>query len=228
MAASEKPRLPRSDIPPDFKCPYPDCEFQGKIELMYRGHMSSAHGILYERKDTVNAIKTALAKYEKTKAELEQFEEISQLASWHCALLAQHVVTGMPLGPMAEAIKHKAETINSVARSPAAKKYMEKIHANLHDPAQTVKDLLSAGMVNKYIGWEQAFQWAVEAKDYIAVHKMTKEVGLHELLGDQNKQSGPTKIVLNMNMGDLGATQIPTRFQMMEAEIVEAGDVQQD
>ena len=160
-------------------------------------------------------IKTSLVKYERTREELANIPEISQLASWHCAVLAQHVVYGLPLGPLAKAAKHSADTILAVSKSPAARAYMEQVGNNLHDPIATTRNLLAAGAVHKLLAWEEAFQLAVEAKDYASVHKMVKEIGLHQVL-DQPEKTGPTKIVLNMNMGDLSSPTISSRFEIVK------------
>ena len=218
---STQPRLPRSDIPGDYKCVYPDCPFVADTaskrgqELVFRNHMAQMHGVYYEKAAKESDTSKLLAKYNRSKEELEAIPEISQLASWHCAVLAQHVVYGLPLGPLAKAAKHSADTILAVSKSPAARAYMEQVSNNLHDPIATTRNLLAAGAVHKLLAWEEAFQLAVEAKDYASVHKMVKEIGLHQVL-DQPEKTGPTKIVLNMNMGDLATPTISSRFEIVK------------
>lgn len=213
-------RLPRSDIPPDYRCPYPTCEFQGKVELSFRGHMATAHGIKYE-KAPPSQVKQALSKWNKSKDDLLATPEINQLPSWVCAALAKHVVMGTPMSILAKEGKHSAETLSHYSRSPAGKSYMEQISGNLHDPIKTTRDILAIGMPAKLIDWEFAWQLAVAAKDYEAIHRMAKDIGLQPALAEKEKQ-GPTTISLHLSMADLGTPSIPTRFiEVMDAEIVE-------
>ena len=180
--------------------------------------MATAHKVKYARKEGVSEVKQALAKYNKSKEELEALSEISQLAGWHCAALARHVVDGVPLGPLARANKHSEETLRSVAKSPAGKKYMEQIRSNLHDPLLTTRNMLAAGTVRKLLDWEEAWGLAVEAKDYAAIHKMAKEIGLHQVLAPDAGNAGPSKISLTLNLTDLTTPEIKTSFKVIEAE----------
>jgi hypothetical protein len=213
--ADSKPRLPRSDIPPDFRCPYPDCQFQGKVELSYRGHMHSSHGVLYEKKGAdTNSVRASLARYD---TKLEELKELDQLAPWHCVALARHITYGQPFAEVVKEMpgKHSADSIRAVAKSPAGQAFLQKASENLKDPVQAVKNLMASDVFSKHMDWLQAWEWAMEAKDYEAIHRMGKDIGLAPALDSQQK-AGPTKIVLNMQMGDLGATQIPTRFEMVK------------
>ena len=216
---SKQERLPRSDIPPDYKCPYPACSFQpaenkrGR-ELTFRNHMAQVHGVYYEKAEpTETSLK--LAKYARHSKDYESLAEISQLASWHCAALARHEVTGIPLTQLARENKHSADTLLAVAKSPAGQRYTETIRSNLHDPVKTVKDLLASGMVSKLLDWEQAWQWAVEAKNADLIHKMAKDIGLQPALDTQEKV-GPTKISLHLNMGGLDAPIVKTSFTVVD------------
>lgn len=219
-----KERLPRTDIPPNYKCPYPDCSFKvseesKRKELAYRNHMAVNHGVYYEKAPPTETA-NKLAQYTRHGQELEKLQEISQLASWHCRALAEAEVSGLPLSTVAKQMRHSVDTLRAVARSPAGQKYLETIRANMHDPVRVVRDLLAAGTVNKLLDWERAWQQAVDAKDYQAVHRMAKEIGLQPAL-EATQQQGPTKISLHLNLNDLAAPAVKTSFTVLEAEVVE-------
>ena len=219
MAKTGEPeRLPRSDIPPSYECPYPDCSWKRpenkRPELTFRNHMAQQHGVYYEKAPPSETSKK-LEKYARHASQLAEMEEITQLASWHCAALAKAEITGLPLSDVAKEVRHSPETLRAVARSPAAQKYVAEIRSNMHDPVKTVKHLLSAGMVNKLVDWEMAWQQAVANKDYEAVHRMAKDIGLQPALETQQQQ-GPTKISLHLNMTDLAAPAAKSTFTVME------------
>lgn len=178
--------------------------------------MAAKHGVRYESKYKEGTKKSKrLEKVkQKQKTDFLAMTEISQLASWHCAVLAKHVVTGMPLGPLAKEIKHSSETINAVAKSEAGRKYMKSIEDSLHDPILTARNLMASGVVNKLLDWEQMWQLAVESRDYEAVHRMAKDIGLQPIM--DNKQQGPTKIQITLGTDTLGSIPAQTSFQVVE------------
>lgn len=224
---SKEQRLPRSDIPPDYKCPYPQCSWirpdNKRPELTFRNHMAQQHGVYYE-KAPQTAVSKKMAKYERHAVNLEQLEE---LAPWHCVALARHVVYGQPLTHVVKEMpgRHSAASLRAVAKSPAGQAFIAKASASLQDPVKLVKDLMASDVFSKHMDWLQAWEWAVESKDYEAIHKMAKDIGLQPVL-EQKQQQGPTKISLHLNMSDLAQPAATTRFQVMEAEIVEESEEQ--
>lgn len=178
--------------------------------------MATCHGVYYEKAPmSPVAQKMAALGLERYNDNLINMQEIAELASWHCAALAKAEITGLPLSEVAKEGKHSPETLRRVAKSPAAVKYIAEVRSNLHDPVKTVKNLLAAGMVNKLLDWEQAWQLAVQAKDYEAVHKMAKDIGLQPAL-EQKQAVGPTKISLHLNMHDLGTPAVKTTFTVVD------------
>lgn len=215
---SKENRLPRADIPPNYACPYPACGFKPpaeskRPELTYRNHMAMTHGVYYEKAPpSAVAQKLALAKANRYADDLQAIE---QLKPWHCVALARHVVYGQPYSEVAKEMKHSAASVQAVAKSPAGKEFIARATQELSDPVKLVKDLMKSDVFAKQMDWMQAWEWAMQAKDYEAVHRMAKDIGLQPALDDAQK-AGPTKIILNMNMNDLGSPQVKTSFSIVE------------
>ena len=181
--------------------------------------MAMRHGIYYEPVPSpMNALKQ---KYGANRTELAKLEE---LAPWHCTALARHVVYGQALSEVVKDMpgRHSAETIRQVAKSPAGQAYIAQATEALKDPVKLVKDLAKSDVAEMYFTWQMARDWAVQAKDYEAIHKMAKDIGLQPVL-DSAEKTGPTTISLHLNMHDLATPPVKTSFQVMEAEIVEEG-----
>lgn len=225
---SSNERLPFTDIPADLRCHL--CSFQvpdrivhsGARQLSFRNHMAMVHEIYYEKKTpAATSVAGKLAKYERHASNLKTVEH---LKPWHCVALARHVVYGQPCSDVAKEMKHSPASVNAVKNSPAGQAFIEKMTQELRDPVKLVKDLMASDVFSKHMDWLQAWEWAVQAKDYEAIHRMAKDIGLQPAL-EQKQQQGPTKISLHLNMNDLAAPQATTKYQLMEAEIVEeAGD----
>lgn len=229
---SKESRLPRSDIPPDFKCPYPACGFSPKPdskrpELAFRSHMGVNHNVHYETA-MPSAVAMKLAKLGGARYDTD-LATLEDLKPWHCTALARHVVYGQAFSEVAKEMpgKHSPESIRAVAKSPAGQAFMEKMTQELRDPVKLVKDLAKSDSFEMYVMWLQARDWAYQAKDYEAIHKMAKDIGLQPMLEDQAK-SGPTKISLHLNMSDLASTPVKTSYSYMEAEVVEEPDEQEE
>lgn len=220
-ASTEAPqRLPRSDIPPDYKCPFEACTWRRpenkRPELTYRNHMAAMHGIYYE-KAVPSAVSQKLAAYPKYTDSLREAED---LKPWHCVALARHVVYGQQFTDIGKEMKHSAQAISQIAKSPAGQAFIAKMTEELKDPVKLVKDLMKSDTLEMHLMWLQARDWAFQAKDYEAIHKMAKDIGLQPVVEDGGK-NGPTKISLHLNMTDLSAPAVRTSYQLMEAEIVE-------
>lgn len=173
--------------------------------------MATQHGVYYE-KAPPTAKSLALAKYPRHAKEMETLEE---LKPWHCIALARHELYGQPYTEVGKEMKHSAETIKAVAKSPAGKAFIAKVTEELRDPVKLVKDLMKSDSLEMHLMWLQARDWAFQAKDYEAIHKMAKDIGLQPVLDDAGK-TGPTRIILNMNMQDLGSMPVKTSFSIVE------------
>lgn len=177
--------------------------------------MTMRHGVYYEPAAT--SLTKLKEKYGSTRADLMELE---QLRPWHCVALARHVVYGQPFTDVGKEMKHSVDSIRAVAKSPAGQAFIAKMTQELTDPVKLVKDLMKSDSLEMHLMWLQARDWAYQAKDYEAIHKMAKDIGLQPVMEDSNK-AGPTKISLHLNMNDLGSPQVRTTFQVMEAEVVE-------
>lgn len=218
MAAStedDKPRLPRTDIPPDYACPYPDCIWKlpenKRPELTFRNHMAQQHGVYYE-KAPASPTAMKLAKYERYGAGLT---EITQLAPWHRLALARHMAYGQPFADVAKEMRHSPETIRAVAKSPAGQAFMQQLDQELSDPVKLVKNLTKSDTFEMYMMWQQARDWAYAARDYEAIHKMAKDIGLQPIIEDSAKP-GATHLTLHLSVPNLEMPEIKTSWKEVE------------
>jgi len=182
--------------------------------------MALCHQVYYEPKST-----TLTHLHEKYGASRADLAELEQLRPWHCVALARHVVYGQPFTEVGKEMKHSPESIKAVAKSPAGQAFIEKMTQELRDPVKLVKDLMKSDALEMHLMWLQARDWAFQAKDYEAIHKMAKDIGLQPVM-DDNAKAGPTQISLHLNMSDLATPAVKTTFQVMEAEVVEEPDDQ--
>ena len=210
QAPTDVPRLPRSDIPADLTCPYPECVFTASKEFGFTQHMVMRHGVYYELASTnLVALK---AKHGSSRYDLEKLET---LAPWHCVALARYVVYGQPFSEIAKEMRHSPDSVKAVSKSPAGQAFIARMTQELTDPVKLVKDLMKSDALEMHLMWLQARDWAFADRNADLIHKMAKEVGLQPVLADAEK-AGPTKIVLNMNMGDLATPVISSRFEIVK------------
>ena len=175
----------RIPLPPDLKCPSCNSEFTNQLAL--RGHAAKLHGIKFEQKGRKPTDKVAIQKLRDNRPDPLLTEK---LQPWQILAITQHVLYGVPLGAVVDEIRdgRGKGDINKVARSPAGTALQDRIREIAEDPTAIVKMLLDSQKVNMTAAWFAAFQWAVEAKDHNAVHRMVKEVGLQDMLQQPQKQ----------------------------------------
>lgn len=145
----------------------------------------------------------------------EEVAKLEELKPWQCVALARHVMSDWTFTQIGKETRHSPDTISALVKSPAGQAFIAKLNEECADPVKLVKNLLAGDTVNKWAGWQMAWDWAVQAKDYEAIHKMAKDIGLQPAL-EQKQAVGPTKISLHLNMHDLGAPQTRSTFTVIE------------
>ena len=186
-----EPRRPREDIPSNHICPEPYCGAGPfKSERAFIGHMSGKHRIKYELKRPDLKI-------------MRDNNVTTQLKSWHKYALAKHVVYGTPFAKLAEELGKRPQTLTSIAKTAPGQEYMVELESQ-SDAVSVVRNLLQSESLNMYLDWLLAFGWAKENRDYDAVHRMVKDLGLKGIIGDDSGQV-PTQITVNLSGTDLAA-----------------------
>lgn len=187
-----EPRRPREDIPNDYICKEPYCGAGPfKNEHAYLGHMVGKHRIKYELKNP------------ELSKRLKAIVPSKNLKPWHKYAFAKHIMYGISLEQIAKDLGKNSTTLRDIAKTPAGEAYLEELDSQT-DAVAMVRNMLQADSVNKYIDWQLAFGWAMENRDYDAVHRMVKDLGLKGIIGDESGQV-PTQITVNLSGTDLAA-----------------------
>jgi len=191
-----EPRRPREDIPKDNICPEPYCGAGPfKNQSGFIGHMAAKHRIKYEKvvRDQ------AMAWYDRVDP-----NKPPKFQTWHRFALAKHAMYGQSYEKIAKELGKSTESLRKIAQTEEGKKYIAQLEDQASDPAQMIRNLMSSDVLNKYLDWQLAFEWAKEQRDYDAVHKMVKEIGLKDIIGDELAQQAQ-QITINLAGTDLAA-----------------------
>jgi hypothetical protein len=163
----------RDTIPADLMCVEPYCEGGPfKDQRAFMGHMYAKHRIRYSDAKGKHVNQVGLEKARK-------------LLPWHRMMIARKVVYGHSHADLAEEFKKKPQTI-----------------ANILDwESANVEMLIESQQLEAFGDAMLAREWAKENRDYDALHRMNKDIGLHKIL-TKNDKSAPTAIVINMPSAD--------------------------
>lgn len=195
-AFMNEPRRPREDIPSDYICTEPYCGAGPfKSEQAFIGHMSGKHRVKYELKNP---------ELSATLKRLKAIKPNTAMKPWHRHAIAQHVVYDTPWTQIAKDFKKNYDTLREVIKTPEAQAFIVHVEEQLSNPETLVRNLMSSGSVNMYLDWLMSFEWAKENKDYDAVHRMVKDLGLKGIIGDESAQV-PTSITINLAGTDLAS-----------------------
>ena len=214
-STNDSERLPRSEIPDPLVCPFENCRAEVfKRESGYRGHMHGKHGVLYENKVLTPALRRM--------RELD-VNDARKLRPWQRLAVAKHVLLGYSLVKAAELMGKSPHALRDAFRSKAGQEYA-KLIAEQTEPKMMVQNLLETDLMSKYLDWQQAWVWAMENRDYDAIHRMAKDIGMKPVLGDEKAQL-PTSITINLSSGDLESKPVLTSYEVISDD---AGDDDED
>lgn len=89
-------------------------------------------------------------------------------------------------------------------------------------PEQVAEITLKAASVNATQDYMTALEWAKEARDYQAVHRMTKDLLDFADVG-QKKDSGDggRTIHIHLDAKDLDSPEVDTEFEVLDAEVLD-------
>lgn len=212
--ADDAPRLPRSEIPTSLVCPFEGCRSIPFKRLSgYVGHMSGKHDVLYVKQPLapgMKRFKEYVAAYEPT------------LRPWQRMAIAKHVLYGYTFVEAAEQMGRQAEALQKAMRSEAGLKYAQQISEQT-EPKMMVQNMIESDIFAKYLDWQQSWVWAMENRDYDAIHRMAKDIALKPVTGDDRAQM-PTSVTINLNANDIDAKPVLTSYEIIDEENEDGGD----
>ena len=211
-----EPRRPREDIPKDYICPEPYCGAGPfKNDHAYLGHMVGKHRIKYELKDP------------ELSKRLKAIVPSKNLKPWHKYAFAKHIMYGISLEQIAKDLGKNSSTLRDISKTPAGEAYLEELDSQT-DAVAMVRNMLQSDSLNMYVDWKLAFGWAMENRDYDAVHRMIKDLGLKGIIGDDAGQVATT-VTINLAGTDLAASDIKVSHEVIvEADFDEEADFEEE
>ncbi len=152
-------------------------------------------------------------------------EERTTLEPWHAVAIAQHTLFGKSWAQIAEEMRGgKGEaTMKAVASSPAGTALQQKISEIVGDPVALVQLLMKEHMLQAFADHLACREWARDAKDYKALHAMTKDIDLLPVLEGMKKPtaSGPTTLVVQLSGNGLEMAKVSTDYVVIEGDVDE-------
>lgn len=194
-------RLPRDRIPDDLKCWFPECQDRERFNTLqgFIGHMAGKHLVKFERQQRDTGW------LEKLRAnEVDPKDSPDRLLPWHAVGIAKRVLFGQQWKDVAadmQLSKNKKEQLGRMFNTKVGQEFAAKLQEMAEDNVQITKALLGEMMTGIAMDWFAAFQWAVDARDYNAVHRMSREIGLQEVLKDNTPDGAGRTIVVHIGEG---------------------------
>lgn len=146
--------------------------------------------------------------------------ERETLKVWHYHAIAKKYIYGLTWEEVGKIFNKSKGYLSSLACSPAGRRFREKIQ-NM-EPEQIAEITLKAASVNATQDYMMALEWAKEARDYQAVHRMTKDLLDFADVGSKKDQgSGGRTIHIHLDAKDLESPEIETDFQVLDAEVLD-------
>lgn len=211
--------LPLADFPDELRCPW--CE-DGKLfknESGLRGHAYGKHGLRWEipPDDKPNG---PLVPYGKMTAPIDRVN----LKPWHMIGIAMHELYGLSWTEVGERLGRGHTVLSDIGRSPAGVAFRERLLQLAETPESVALLLMKANSLNVTADFMTALEWAKEARDYAAVHRMTKD--LLTLAGAEERQTPETKqnvqeLHIHLDAKDLAAPIVTSTVKVLDADIVD-------
>lgn len=214
--------LPLAAFPDDLRCPWCDPDHERpafKTEHALRGHAHGKHGIRWEHPE--KEPKSGTPNY----ALMVQPRDRTTLKPWHMIGIAMHELYGLTWEEVGDKMGKGHTVLSDIARSPAGSAFRERLLELAESPEAVALLLMKANSINVTADFFVALEWAKEARDYAAVHRMTKD--LLTLAGaEERKQepedSGARELHIHLDAKDLNVPFISSSVKVLEAEILDA------
>ena len=213
--------LPLSQFPDELFCPFCDPERTKKLfktENALRGHAHGKHAIRWELPER-EVPRPGGAPY----GLMTLPKDREDLKPWHMIGLAMHDMYGLSWEEVGDRIGRGHTVLHVIARSPAGNRFRERLKELYETPEAVALLLMKANSINVTADFFAALEWAKEARDYAAVHKMTKDllsmVGAEEKQRDDAKDTRP-ELHIHLDASSLDVPFVTTSHTLLEAEIV--------
>ncbi len=211
--------LPLGEFPDELRCPW--CRDKEdsktfKTENALRGHAHGKHGIRWEHPE----------KIEKPDryALMTQPKDREDLKPWHMIGLAMHELYGLSYEEVGDRLGRGHTVLCDIGRSPAGERFRGRLKELCETPEAVALLLMKANAINVTADFFAALEWAKEARDYVAVHRMTKDLlvlaGAEESQKeDKGKQT--QELHIHLDARDLTVPYVTSSMVMLDAEVVE-------
>lgn len=214
--------LPLGEFPDELRCPWCQGKENGekfKTENALRGHAHSKHGIRWELPE-----KPEHARDGPAYALMTQPKDREDLKPWHMIGLAMHELYGLTWEEIGDRLGRGHTVLSTISHSPAGTRFRGRLKEMCETPEAVALLLMKANAINVTADFFAALEWAKEARDYVAVHRMTKDLlvlaGAEE---SQKEEKGAQKQELHIHLDarDLAAPYVTSSMVMLDAEIVD-------
>ena len=195
-------------VPEDNICPECGKEAKNKAGLM--AHARSMHGTIYAKSDGIQ-------KWAKA-------QDLERLQPWHMIGLLHRWLYGTPYKVWCDEFRNGkgAATLTQAAGSPAGKRFRIQFDEIANDTTAMMRMVMELSTPEAYADEAFARYLARQAKDYEALHRFNKDIGLKQLLDSTSKESDtPPQIVINIQGDGFSDQEVKTSFEVLEAEVVD-------
>jgi hypothetical protein len=214
--------LAHAEFPEDLTCPWCSHKPTFRNANGLRGHAHGKHGIRWDTPRHYKQYK-GLAELAADGA-LTEPEDRETLEPWHMIAITQHELFGLSFNEVARRMgRSSGDYLKRLARSKPGLSLQEKLHSLFDSPDKIATFLLKANAIDVTMDFLAALEWAKDARDYIAVHKMTKDLLTFAGLGEKKEKSddGSKTIHLHLDLSSLSVPEVKTSYELLEAEIEE-------
>lgn len=162
---------------------------------------------------------------EKRNEVAAQYEERERLTPSLALGIIIHDLYGLTWKEVAERIRDGRgyDNFRRSARSPAGKRLREQIQELADHPKELAKLYMQAQSMDVTVDFLAALQWAKDARDYRAVHSMTKDLlQFAGLRTDEKKESVSQQAIhIHLDAGSLDTPAVQTSYEVVEADVVD-------
>lgn len=156
--------------------------------------------------NTPEKIRARLDSLQNSKPEAK--EEVHELPRWVKTALVQRAVDGLTYKEAAGRVGKSAGTLSAYARSPAAKKWLEKLYEFLEDPVAMAKAYMGANALSITMERFAFLEAAIAAGDYKEGDRIARDIQDRlGLVAPKSKDSGSMTIKLQVGGG--GPIEVP-------------------
>lgn len=169
--------LPFEEFPKDLRCPWcPESPRIYRSSKGLRGHAAGKHGIFWTPTpwdELSESYKVML-----TERRLYMAGDYTKLQAWHMLGISMVELLGYTWEEAAKELGRYAQSkkLAKAAASDAGLAYIAELHAKVANPAEVARMMLTEQSAAAGVSFLMALEWAKEAHDYDAVHRMTKDL----------------------------------------------------